>query len=263
MQRTISLLIILCLFCCSTPSTAYSQLFSIGNSDGAATVEDDDFSLDEDDWDSYEEPVVINDPYEGYNRWMFKWNDRIYRYIFNPIEDVYDFAVPNRIQECVDDFFKNAKTPIPFVNNLFQKKYKQAATVGGRFLVNSTAGIGGLFDPAEYYLGWNEHDEDFGQTLGYYGMGSGPYLILPLLGPSSGRDVLGWVGDYALSPWLWLGVYDVEKEDVFEGLGYLQRVNAYSYRQRDDYDTVMVGAIDPYIAVQNFYAQIREAKSKE
>lgn len=259
----ISLFLISSLITISSPTPAHAQFFSIGNSDVAPAGEDDDFQLDDDDWDTYVEPLVIKDPYEGYNRWMFKVNDKIYRYLFNPIADVYDFVLPNRAQECVDDFFKNVKTPVPFFNNLFQKKYKRAATVGGRFLVNSTVGIGGLFDPAEYYLKWNEFDEDFGQTLGYYGMGSGPYLILPLLGPSSGRDVLGWLGDYALNPFLWFGIYDVEKEDVFTGLSYLRRVNAYTYRQRDDYETVMVGAIDKYIALQNFYVQIREAKSKE
>ena len=257
------ILLLFCAMCVTNVPVAEAQLFSIGSPKGESSAEDDDFKLDEDDWDSYEEPVVINDPYEGFNRFMFKVNDKVYRYVFNPLSNVYDFVVPKVAQECVDNFFANAKTPVPFANNLFQKKYKQSLIVGGRFLVNSTVGIAGLFDPAESYLNWNKYDEDFGQTLGFYGMGSGPYIVLPLLGPSSGRDVLGWVGDYALSPWLWLGIYDVEKEDVFEGLGYLNRVNAYTYRQRDDYDTVMVGAIDPYIALQNFYVQIREAKSAE
>ena len=265
MNRTFwtSAVLICFLFLTASPNSAHAQFFSIGTTEVATPEDDDDFQLDEDDWDAYEPVIVIKDPYEGFNRWMFKVNDKIYRYIFNPISDVYDFILPNRVQECVDDFFKNAKTPVPLVNNLLQGKFTQAATVGGRFLVNSTVGISGLFDPAEYYLKWSEYDEDFGQTLGYYGMGSGPYLILPLLGPSSGRDVLGWIGDYALNPFLWLGIFDVEKEEVFTGLSYLRRVNAYTYRQRDDYETVMVGAIDPYIALHNFYVQIREAKSKE
>lgn len=247
----------------SAPPQAHAQFFSIGTSEVRSTDEDDDFKLDDDNWDQYEEPVVIKDPYEGYNRFMFRVNDKIYRYVFNPLADIYDFVLPKRAQELVDNFFTNAKSTVPFCNNLFQKKYKHAVTVGGRFLVNSTVGIGGLFDPAERYLHWKKHDEDFGQTLGYYRMGSGPYIILPLLGPSSGRDVLGWIGDYALNPFLWLGIFDVEKEDVFIGLGYLRRVNAYAYRQRDDYDTVMVGAIDHYIALQNFYVQIRQVKSDE
>lgn len=263
LKTTLTFLLVISLLTWGFPPFAHAQFFSIGNSEVVPSSGDDDFQLDDDDWDTYEEPLVIKDPYEGYNRWMFNVNDKIYRYVFNPIENVYDFAVPDRIQECLDDFFKNVKTPVPFFNNLLQRKFKRAATVGGRFLVNSTVGIGGLFDPAEYYLKWNEYDEDFGQTLGFYGMGSGPYLILPLLGPSSGRDVLGWIGDYALNPFLWFGIYDVEKEDVFTGLSYLRRVNAYSYHQRDDYETVMVGAIDKYIALQNFYVQIREAKSQE
>ncbi|MGE0268702.1 MAG: VacJ family lipoprotein [Candidatus Omnitrophota bacterium] len=222
----------------------------------------DHFDVDED-IDFYEENITINDPFEDYNRFMFKVNDWVYRRLFNPIAKGYDFVAPKPVQKCFDNLFENAKSTIPFFNNLFQKKYKNAATVFGRFTVNSTIGIGGLFDPAQKYLHWSAYDEDFGQTLGYYGMKTGPYIILPLLGPSTGRDVLGYIGDRALNPFTWIGVYDVYPEEVFEHLPYLQYVNAYAYRQRENYEAVMDGAIAPYAALQNFYVQIRESKIKE
>lgn len=222
----------------------------------------DNFDVD-DDIDFYEENITINDPFENYNRFMFKVNDWVYRRLFNPIAKGYDFIAPKRVQKCFDNLFINAKSTIPFFNNLFQKKYKKAATVFGRFTVNSTVGIGGLFDPAHKYLHWSAYDEDFGQTLGYYGMKTGPYIILPLLGPSTGRDVLGYIGDRALNPFTWLGVYDVDPEEVFKHLPYLQYVNSYAYKQRENYEAVMDGAIAPYAALQNFYVQIRESKIKE
>lgn len=241
-----------------TPASAQPA----GAADTSSAAVDDNFDIDEE-MDLYEENVTINDPFEGYNHFMFKVNDWVYTRLFNPIAKGYDFIAPKRVQECFDNLFQNAKSTIPFFNNLFQKKYKNATTVFGRFAVNSTFGIGGLFDPAQKFLHWQAYDEDFGQTLGFYGMKSGPYIVLPLLGPSTGRDVVGYIGDRALNPFTWLGVFDVEKEDVFKYLPYLNHVNSYAYKNRENYEAVMDGAIDPYIALQDFYVRIRESKIKE
>ncbi len=222
-------------------------------------IADDNFDID-DDTDTYE-PITINDPYEGYNQFMFKVNDWIYDHLF--LAKAYDFIVPERIQKCFYNLFENAQSPVPFFNNGFQQKYKRSAVVLGRFLVNSTVGVGGLFDPAQKFLHWPKYSEDFGQTLGFYNMKSGPYIVLPLMGPSSGRDVIGLIGDAALSPFLWLGIYEVYPEDVFKYLPYLDRINAYTYKQKDEYDDALEGAIDRYSALQNFYMQIRESRIKE
>lgn len=219
---------------------------------------DDELTFD-DEWDNLDAPASgISDPFSGYNQFMFKVNDKVYTYVFNPISKVYDKIFPKVVQHGIDNFFSNAKAPIPFFNNLFQGKVKRAATVFGRFAVNSTVGIGGIFDPARAALKWEKHNEDFGQTLGHYGVNSGPYLVLPLLGSSSARDLVGFITDRFLSPTTWFGVYDVEPEDLFDYMPYVRRVNAYAYKQRDAYQRVMADAFDPYSALQDFYVQYRE-----
>lgn len=244
-----------------TTTSAYGQGVEVDLS--APSNFDDDFGVD-DEWDMFEEPEsAISDPFYRYNKFMFNVNDKVYTYIFNPLAKVYNWICPKRVQKGFDNIFTNARSTIPFFNNLFQAKFKNASTVFGRFAINSTVGIGGLFDPAESFFKLKKSKEDFGQTLGHYGIGSGPYLVLPLLGPSSGRDLVGFVGDRFLNPFTWFGIYDVYPEEVFDNMTYLRRVNAYAYKTKDAYQEIMEDAFDPYSALQNFYVQYRESQIKE
>lgn len=136
-----------------------------------------------------------NDPLEGFNRAMFTFNDKLDRYLLKPVAKGYRTVVPGFARSGVSNFFNNLGEPIVFLNNLLQGKLTSSLSDFGRFLTNSTIGIYGMFDVASR-LGMTRHDEDFGQTLGAWGLGEGSYLVLPFFGPSSLRDGTGRIVDY-------------------------------------------------------------------
>jgi len=138
------------------------------------------------------------DPIEGFNRKMFWFNDHVDMYVLEPVAKGWDFVLPTRAETCVQNFFLNLRFPIDTANDLFQTKWKYAGKQVARFLVNTTAGVAGFFDPATS-LGLEAHPEDFGQTLGYWGVSPGAYLVLPLLGPATLRDGAGMIVDYPLA----------------------------------------------------------------
>lgn len=141
----------------------------------------------------------VHDPLQGYNRLMFSVNDTLDKYALKPVAQGYKFVVPDFAEQGVSNFFDNLGEIGNFVNNALQGKFADAGNDLGRFAINSTIGLFGLLDVASEF-GMPEHDEDFGQTLGVWGVGSGPYVVLPLLGPSTVRDTVGLVGDYATDP---------------------------------------------------------------
>ncbi len=140
-----------------------------------------------------------HDPIEGFNRAMYAFNDKFDRYLLKPVAKGYHAVVPTPVRKSVSNFFSNLHDPGIMLNNLLQAKPKQAASDLGRFVVNSTVGILGLFDVATKW-GMEKHNEDFGQTLAKWGVGDGPYLVLPFLGPSSLRDGGGLVVDWQTYP---------------------------------------------------------------
>ncbi len=137
------------------------------------------------------------DPWEGFNRTVFVFNDTLDRYLLRPVAVGYDTVMPSPLQSGVSNFFDNLREIRTITNDLFQAKFAQAGLDSTRFLVNSTVGMAGFIDIGSR-IGLDQHDEDFGQTLGYWGVASGPYLMLPLLGPSTVRDTAGKVPDYYL-----------------------------------------------------------------
>ncbi len=147
-----------------------------------------------------EGPGDPNDPFESYNRAMYKFNDGFDTYILKPVAEGYDAVTPTPVQKGISNFFSNLDDVVVIINDLLQFKLKQAASDTGRLLVNSTLGLFGLIDWASD-MGMEKHNEDFGQTLGYWGVPSGPYFILPFLGPSTIRDTGGLATDtYYLDP---------------------------------------------------------------
>ena len=130
------------------------------------------------------------DPFEGYNRAVYKFNDGLDRAILKPVAQGYDFVVPGPVKTGIRNFFSNLGEPVIIVNDVLQGKGRQAGSDTTRFLVNTTIGLGGVLDMATR-VGLPKNNEDFGQTLGKWGVNSGPYLVLPLLGPSTVRDALG------------------------------------------------------------------------
>ncbi len=197
-----------------------------------------------------EEPRV-RDPLERYNRAMFKFNDKLYFWVLEPVTRGYKKAVPEDFRVLINNVYKNVLSPIRIVNSLLQFKVKEAGVDLTRFVVNSTVGVGGLRDVGSC-MGLNEHDEDFGQTLGFYGVGPGFYVVWPVLGASTARDSVGLVGDYFLSPLVYVPFYPAV------GIWMHDRVNALSFRL-GDYEALKKAAVDPYIAVRSAYYQNRQA----
>ena len=139
------------------------------------------------------------DPLERVNRVIYRFNNRVDRAVLKPVTKIYDALLPDLVQHSVSRFFSNLLSPTVILNDALQGKMRQSAADTGRFVVNTTVGIAGLFDVATK-IGLPPHDEDFGQTLGVWGVGAGPYVVWPILGPKNLRDSVGWVGDYSTQP---------------------------------------------------------------
>src|SRR5262249_48858706 len=143
------------------------------------------------------QPLRESDPIEGINRALFSFNDLLDRGFLEPIATGYSYVTPRVLRTSLDKAFTNLRFPVRFAGNLFQAEFKHTGEETLRFAVNSTVGIAGLFDPATRF-GIGFYDEDFGQALGSYGIGPGPYLMLPIMGPSDTRDTLAMVVDAPL-----------------------------------------------------------------
>lgn len=213
--------------------------------------------------DSYEDPFReespaprLRDPLEPLNRALFFINDKAYYWVMKPVARGYSAIIPEEIRVCVRNFFRNIAMPVRFVNNLLQGKVRNSGVELARFLINTTAGIGGLFDPAKNDWHIEPRQEDLGQTLGVYGFGQGFYLVLPILGPSSLRDTVGLTGDFFLTPLAY-----VDKK-VAIGATVLYIENEVSLKI-GEYEDLTKAAIDPYVAVRNAYSQHRYKLQRE
>lgn len=201
--------------------------------------------------------AAIADPLEPVNRAVFTFNDKAYFWVMKPIARGYGAIVPQGARVSVRNFFSNLATPVRFANNLLQGKLKGAGTELVRFVVNSTIGIGGLFDPARTRFDIRKRDEDLGQTLGRYGLGQGLYIVWPILGPSSARDTVGLVGDYFADPLSYIGDPAVEA-----GVRAGKTENEISL-SIGDYEDLKKSTLDPYVAVRDAYIQNRARKVAE
>lgn len=253
MRTLISLALFVALF--SVPLPLAAQELVDPTATRAVAAPDDDFSPFEDDFDNGF--VAVYDPIEPFNRAMFWFNDKLYVYLLKPVARAYR-VVPEPARVSVGNFFSNLATPVRFANSLLQFRFPDAGRELGRFVVNTTWGVGGLFDPAHKHLGWNKKDEDLGQTLGYFGIPAGPYLVLPVFGPSNPRDALGRIGDGFLDPWPY--VLD-ETWEVIAVKTY-DRINWLSL-DRDTYEGIKREQLDPYLFIRDAYAQRREAMIME
>lgn len=191
------------------------------------------------------------DPWEGFNRTIFEFNEFADRYVLKPVAQAYLDYVPDFARKSVGNFFGNLEEPINLFNNLLQLKGEDALVTTGRFVFNSTFGLLGLFDVATGFE-LPAKREDFGQTLGYWGVDSGPYLVLPLMGPSTVRDTSRFITDSQLPS----GYHYVESPDVY----YMMALRGIDYRaQLIPAEGALIGA-DRYRAIRNAYLQRREYK---
>lgn len=206
--------------------------------------------------DEFTQPSEIFDPLSGYNRMMTGFNDFMYVNAIHPAIKGYNYIVPEAARTAAGNFFDNLLYPVRFVNNLLQFKFSEAGEETLRFLANTIIGFGGLTDGAKYY-NLQRHDEDFGQTLGYWGVGSGFHVVLPFIGPSNLRDIVGLVGDYYLDPIS----YVKPALDSF-ALKTFRQGNLLSLHP-DAYDKLKKDAIDLYPFLRDAYEQRRNHLIKE
>ncbi|MGW8284328.1 MAG: MlaA family lipoprotein [Candidatus Deferrimicrobiaceae bacterium] len=202
-------------------------------------------------------PPRLADPLEPLNRALFVFNDKAYYWVMKPVAQGYAAIVPETARVSVRNFFRNITMPVRFVNNLLQGKIRNSGIELLRFLINTTTGIGGLFDPAKNDWHIEPRDGDLGQTLGKYGLGHGFYLVLPFLGPSSLRDTVGLAGDFFLNP-----VNYIDDDRVVIGAHVLNTENEVSLRI-GEYEDLTKSALDPYVAVRDAYSQHRAKKVEE
>ena len=234
---------------------------------GSGEIEDDSIVFDDlEDFEegeeaSEEETVSIADPLQPWNRMWHHFNDKAYFWMFKPMAQGYRFVVPEGFRISFSNFYTNATAPVRIFNSLFQLKINYFFTEFGRFLINTTIGFVGMRDCAKDCFGIKPHDEDFGQTLGHYGVGHGIYLVWPLLGPSSVRDTIGKGADSVLSFTGILSPVDLEVP-VWVGLKTHEIVNEISLRI-GVYERLKEAAIDPYIAIRDGYAQRRKKAVQE
>jgi phospholipid-binding lipoprotein MlaA len=192
------------------------------------------------------------DPWERVNRATYKFNDTIDKAVFRPVARGYRKALPRFAQTGVRNFFNNVDTPIVMVNDLLQGQFTPFVNDTARLLVNTTIGIGGLFDPATR-MGLERNDRDFGQTLGKWGVRSGPYLVIPFLGPSDVRDAFGRAADTYATPRTYL------RNTYWRyGLYLLDKVDARARLLGTD--RLLDSAYDPYVFLRNAYLQQRDFK---
>ena len=210
------------------------------------------------------------DPWEPMNTNIFEFNRQVDRFVLKPVAKGYNFVMPDLVQVGISNIFYNLRFAPRFLNNVFQGKVKGAGIEAGRFLINSTVGLAGFFDVAKR-VDLVTPEEDLGQTLGFYGVKPGPYLMLPFLQPFTVRDFVGYVGDVFLNPINWLVVPIIEVEGVPSLIDHEDRmtssiiqlgarvgeiVNERS-RNLETYQGVEEATLDLYTAVRNAYLQKR------
>jgi len=196
----------------------------------------------------------LNDPYESTNRAIFDFNQKLDRNFMLPTAEFYVAAVPEPARDGVHNFLSNLNLPVVFINDVLQGEATRAAQDMGRFGLNTTIGVGGLFDPATK-MGVPENNEDFGQTLGVWGVGEGPYLVLPLLGPDPPRDAFGQVADVFLDPWTYVSI----REHFYWSAAreYAEIVDLRS-RNIDTLNDIERTSVDYYATMRSLYRQMRQ-----
>lgn len=205
----------------------------------------------------------ISDPLESINRLTFKFNDGLYDYVLRPVSKGYTTVTPEPVRTGLSNFFENIRFPIRLINSLLQFKFKRAGQETGKFFVNTIGGLGGFIKLSDDVPELADVPrEDTGQTLGRWGIGAGPYLVLPVFGPGSLRDTVGVVGDYYLNPLSWKVTHDHVDREIRYSATAINFVNE-TPNLLNSYDMPRQNAVDPYIAVRNAYLQYREAEVKK
>ena len=197
-----------------------------------------------------------NDPYEATNRKIFALNQSFDKHIALPVATAYVKAVPEPARDGIHNFLQNLDVPVVFANDVLQGEADRAGQTVGRFVINSTVGVGGLIDVAAK-MGIPGHSADFGETLGVWGVQEGPYIVLPGLGPSNPRDAVGYAVDIALDPSTWISW---RSSTYFKlGRGVLELTDERA-ENIDTLNELERTSVDLYATLRSLYRQHREAE---
>ncbi len=200
------------------------------------------------------EALAANDPFETTNRDTLKLNGKIDRYFVIPTVAVYFTVVPEGGRKMVHNLLQNLNLPTVFVNDVLQGEAQRAGQTLERFSINSTLGIGGLFDPATNKFHLPGHGEDFGQTLAVWGVGEGPYLVLPFFGPQPPRDAFGQIADIFLDPTSYIHLKQHIWWDAGRYYFTLLDLRGQTYQQVQE---VQRSSVDYYASLRSLYRQLR------
>ncbi len=230
--------------------TGIQAVYSADSPAAPASSSDDEDYLDD------EAPrITVADPLSGLNQAVFEFNDKLYFWALKPIAQGYKAVIPTPVRRGIQNFFHNLGSPVRIVNCFLQGKMEPMASEMCRFVYNTTFGILGFWDPAKDYPHLNPPEEDFGQTLGFFGIGNGIYLVLPFLGPSTLRDTVGMGGDSFLAPTAY-----VDPAVLAWSLKAEESVNDLSFRI-GQYEELKDAAILPYAVVQRRVSSVSKAEN--
>jgi phospholipid-binding lipoprotein MlaA len=200
-------------------------------------------------------PAVSTDPWEGFNRGLFGIHQAVDNTVLEPVARGYRAVTPRPLRTGVLNFLRNLKSPVVFANDVLQGEVNRAGNTAGRFAINTTIGVAGIFDPATS-MGLERHEEDFGQTLAVWGVPAGPYLFIPLLGPTNVRDGAGRIVDIAFDPLTWADFDDADtvraSRTVIAGIAQREVLI-------DQIDLLEAQGGDLYITYRSAYEVAREA----
>ncbi|MCX6936706.1 MAG: VacJ family lipoprotein [Verrucomicrobia bacterium] len=232
---------------------------SLKEKSGAPTVQDD--------YDDYAAPV-ISDPFESFNRAVFTFNDRAYTYVLTPFSKGYETIVRPPVNRSIANFYDNVRYPVRLVNSLLQGKFKRAGLETQKFYVNTVAGLGGFIRQSDTIPALARIPrEDFGQTLGVWGVPHGPYIVVPILGGYSLRDLAGRASDTVVSPSGWQYIDFADHRWVGELSWQWQTTIAVTDTMStlpsvlDLYAQMKKAAVDPYLSVRDGFRRYRDAET--
>ncbi len=267
----------------ASPAVSSNMVVLVANKAAAPATEQE--SADQPEEDPFYDPFAKGDepaggeeydPWEPVNTKVFEFNRQVDRWVLKPAARGYNAVVPNPVQIGISNVFYNMRFPSRFINNLAQGKLSGAGTEVGRFLLNSSFGLGGLVDVAKY-MDITTPEEDTGQTLGYYGVKPGPYVVLPFLPPFTLRDLVGYVGDIALNPINWLVFPIIEVNGIPSLVAHHNRTTSSIAQiggrveeilndrslNLEKFQGVEEATLDLYTAVKNAYIQKRRNAIRE
>jgi phospholipid-binding lipoprotein MlaA len=201
-----------------------------------------------------------NDPLEPTNRAIYAFNNGLDTVIMRPAAQAYRFAVPSPVRGGIHNMLSNLGTPVQLGNDMLEGKPRRAGDTTMRFLINTTVGVFGIFDVAKGW-GYSDHDADFGMTLALWGLPDGPFLFLPVFGPSDPRDAIGLGVNAAMDPFTWVGQGTAVRSLDWSRFA----MNGIDQRERhlDDVDSIKKTALDPYATFRSLYRQHRQAQIED